>query len=819
MSNSATLTTTQPPVAGPSAAAPRPRHRTRARFWLLLLLAAAISLASYPPPWQAAVRAWLVWQAGRQGCDLSVDAIAGGPFDPIHLYGIHCRQRDLPATADAGTDLRVAHAEVALAWTLPWRQRAGSSWIRQITLDGVRGQWDLSARGHRSGPTTARSAWLDAFGAKLVPADFLLRAADATLRRGRYHLRVRGMILSGNRDDAGHFAARAVEVGGPHFNATLPDQHCQTLWQGDRLALSNLDLGHGILLARATLDGTHLARQRLDWDGDLHALGGTVRGQGAVNFSRARLALEVGGSLQNVTLGPLAGLMEITGPADGQVEQATFSFRGDPENWPAAEMWLAGRATAFRWGQRRWESLEMQAVVTNHRVQVHRLELRQDRNWLSLNGECSLPPDPQAAANGAAGRWWQAGFACNVDARLEDLHALAQLFGPPVPPVAGRMSINGRLSARPGTQGYDGYLNVEGSRLVIRGAPLDFVRSTLIFRGEELDVADLQATRGGDYLTGRGSIHLAGPPDFQALGRVSVEDLGVYAPAYAGLLPWGADTDAAPIRALTAGMRLDGSVLHFDQCQGEQAGNTFNLAGSVDLRDAGNPVLDLALTGQEPPRAADPLDADALWRAGVSYALNLRGPLAGGMTIQGDVQLMHGHFDGPGELRADTPATPLGSRLLQPLLRRLPGAWRDRALDLHVTAANPLPSGKTGREGQVTPDLDITGTGRQSRLGGKLAFRSISGPEQESGAWYFSPDEPDNPTASITATSGDGRRSTYYYGPRDRGQTLSWDLNPPDGGLTLQPAETRSYLAEDASPWNVWKPVPGLVPETLLPLR
>ena len=113
------------------------------------------------------------------------------------------------------------------------------------------------------------------------------------------------------------------------------------------------------------------------------------------------------------------------------------------------------------------------------------------------------------------------------------------------------------------------------------------------------------------------------------LGRVSIRDMGVYTPAYADLLPW-ADAGSTPVRALTAGVRLEGSVLYLDQCQGEQAGNTFQMRGSVDARDTANPVLDLALTGEQPPRVADPADADALWRAGLSYALELHGPLAGG---------------------------------------------------------------------------------------------------------------------------------------------------------------------------------------------
>ena len=523
------------------------------------MLAVLVSLALWPTPWRAVLRALLTWQAARQGCNLTIDAIEGGPFDTFELYGLHCRQRGLPAASAApdhpadtgpGTDLRVARAEITLAWTPPWMQRPASSRVRRITLEGVRGRWDLSTHGRRSGSADGfRWPRLDVLASRLVPTDFSLQVDDATLRRGRYRVRAAGLFLSASRTGTGGFLTRTAGIAGPGFDAAFSPCHGQTRWQDDRLTFSGLDLGHGILLARATLDGSHLGRGRLDWDGDLRALGGTVRGQGAVDLAGERLALDVGGSVRQVPLGPLARLLGITGPADGLVEQASFSFRGDPENWLAADLWLAGRATNFRWGQRRWESLEVQAVVTNRRVQVHRLELRQSRNRLSLDGECALLPAGAAGATGAADRWWQSGFACNVDARLEDLHALAELFGPPAPVLAGRMSVNGRISARPGAPGFDGYLNVEGSALTIRADTLDFLRSTLVIRGDELDVADLQATRDGQYLTGRGSLRLAGPTDFRPLGRVSIRDAaGSGAPGVTWEFPPG--TPAAPAAGL-----------------------------------------------------------------------------------------------------------------------------------------------------------------------------------------------------------------------------------------------------------------------------
>ena len=92
----------------------------------------------------------------------------GGPFDTFHLYGLRFRQ------PGPGTDLRIDHAELTLAWTLPGLQHPAPSWVRQLTLDGVRGRWDLAAGGkRRASPTlTGRFGWNDALAPRLIPAKF-----------------------------------------------------------------------------------------------------------------------------------------------------------------------------------------------------------------------------------------------------------------------------------------------------------------------------------------------------------------------------------------------------------------------------------------------------------------------------------------------------------------------------------------------------------------------------------------------------------------------------------------------------------------------
>ena len=329
---------------------------------------------------------------------------------------------------------------------------------------------------------------------------------------------------------------RELEIGGPGFQNTFLNRHGETGWQGNRLTVSNLELVPGVQASFLTLDGSHLGHCRLDWEGGLSVLGGEVRAQGAVNIARTHLGLELAGTLHQLPVQTAARLLGLMGSAGGLIEQGNFSFRGDPENPSAAEMWLAAQATDFRWGRRRWQSLEVQSVMLHRRVQVNKLELRQNRNQLSLHGEFPLPSANTEFKPETASPWWEAGFSCTVDAQLGDLHGLSLLMGSRFPALEGRMSINGTLEALHGRAGIEGYLNVEGSELTVRGAPFDYLRSTLLFRGDEMQVADLQATHGSDYFTGKWTTHLVGPSKYAGELRVAVKDRSVYAPALDGIL-------------------------------------------------------------------------------------------------------------------------------------------------------------------------------------------------------------------------------------------------------------------------------------------
>ena len=492
----------------------------------------------------------------------------GGPFDTVHFYEARLRRPGLAASDRPDTDLSISNAELTFAWGIPGSQPAAPGGVRGLVLTGVIGVWDLATPA--GSPIVARSrrsallgGWLDRLSAWLVPAEIFVQCDDCALLRNRCRLRARGLRLNVERGTTGLLLARELEIAGPGFENTLFNRHGRTLWQGNRLTLTDLDFGPGVRLLEGTLDGSHLDRQRLDWEGSLTVMGGEIRGQGAINFVHPRLALEVAGTLRRMPVAPLARLLGLTGPAGGSVEQGSFSFRGDPEDWTSAQMWLAARATDFRWGAREWQNLELRATVLHRRIQLSHLELQQSGNRVSLTGDCPLLSTGQLS-----GRWWESGFACNVDARLEDLHDLARLFGARLPEIEGRMSINGTLETTPGRPGMSGYLNVEGSRLRIRGAPLDYLHSTLLFRGDELSVADLQATHGNDYFAGRGSVSLDGPVRYDGEIQVAMSDADVYARAFAGVIDfdhvWGnaaAPEPAGRLEAFLFGPDADGRTI------------------------------------------------------------------------------------------------------------------------------------------------------------------------------------------------------------------------------------------------------------------
>lgn len=560
------VATTLPTPVAPAVLPISPAHvgtRRSRRKWIGAALAAVLlspAVLALPPVWHGAMRTALTWQASRYGYELTVDRVHGGAFSTTRLEGVQVR------SATGITNLAAARASFGLVANGSFFH-GPASWLRDLQLEGVRGNLDLAVAVPEG--TSLRRRFVGP-GANWQPADFSLQADDLRFQHGRDAVRLLGLRVTGGRGGPGTFEVREVRAEGPGFAHTLPGGRGQTFWKDGCLTFSSVSARDGATVANGALDFSRLGRGLLKWECSLRLLGGEVRGQGALDFSRADAPLEVAATLRRTSLAPFARLLGVRGPVDGEVEQASFTFRGDPADLPSAQMSLSGRATGFRWEERRWQSLEVQAVVVHRRVQLNRFDLRQDGNRLTLSCEYPLPPaDGTPLRWTGAGSWWQAaGFVGNVDARLEDLGALAQLVGPGAPELRGRMSINGRLSAAAGSADVEGYLNVEGTRLSVRGAPLDYLRSTLLFRRGAVEIADVQATQDADHFTAHGVVGLSSE-NFTRHGelRAEVRDASVYLPALAAWPEFAGRI--APVRGLEAVVRMEDGEWIFDRWEGE----------------------------------------------------------------------------------------------------------------------------------------------------------------------------------------------------------------------------------------------------------
>ena len=71
----------------------------------------------------------------------------------------------------------------------------------------------------------------------------------------------------------------------------------------------------------------------------------------------------------------------------------------------------------------------------------------------------------------------------------------------------------------------------------LRGMPIDALKSTVVLKGEELQLTDLQATSGkNDYFTGKATWQPLGSGRYSAELKAQIADLALYAPAYVGEL-------------------------------------------------------------------------------------------------------------------------------------------------------------------------------------------------------------------------------------------------------------------------------------------
>mgnify|MGYP003693971081 CR=1 FL=1 len=158
-------------------------------------------------------------------------------------------------------------------------------------------------------------------------------------------------------------------------------------------------------------------------------------------------------------------------------------------------------ADGFRLNKRGWESLELGARMIHRRVAVSDLVLKQKENTLAASGEFSLDQGWLGMA--------KAPFLLHLTASINELGALAGLFGSPFDEMSGRMSLSGSINGQAGKLG--GFLTLEGSQMGFRKQPIDSGRVEVSFAGSEVQVTQCEFWSGEDFVRAKGNVEIECP--------------------------------------------------------------------------------------------------------------------------------------------------------------------------------------------------------------------------------------------------------------------------------------------------------------------
>jgi hypothetical protein len=524
---------------------PRPRtipQRRKPRLFRLLvgLLALALLILLYPPFFQAALRTAARIEAWRHGGKLTIGGVSGSILEPIILHDI------VLTGAPAGVlDARLEIANLRAFFSI--RRlifHRGAGWLRELWVDGVNLEVRVAKENGRREARFSRSPVMHAW---LIPERIDARRVDVVFRHRDEFVRIERMRFTASESEQGAVTIRRIAIRQPWLRKTLHNVRGTVSVQDESVSVLNARIADGIDLDSASLDVRELASARLQVAFDLKAFGGAIRGEVKSGAAPGeRLALDGTGSFSRIAIADLAAFAGSAEPAGGVIREGKFTFHGSPQNWEKATFSTRLEAVNFRWGERQWNSLAIGATMSNGRIQIPDLQLRQSHNSLSLNGELAMSPAGMA--------WWQSEFSFNIAAKIDDLSELSTLLGPRLGETAGKLTVDG--SMRGVNSSFNGQLIVAGANLSYRTAPLDVLNAAIKLNGNEMQISHLEFSHGDDYLRGKGVVNILGPEKrYAGELRASIANLALYsaflqppvAPhAFAGalFLDWSGDGTA-----------------------------------------------------------------------------------------------------------------------------------------------------------------------------------------------------------------------------------------------------------------------------------
>ena len=460
-----------------------------------------------------AIRAVLFGATLARGERLHVEKLSLNPGGGIELRGIEWERGPKEHRSSLKCDWAIIRPES------PWRMAFGAAgrdrrWIREITAGRSRLLADLrETPGRGKAPKGERSpaSWALPPAEKL-PFSLSAGPADIVVIGETFRFAINGLQINLPDRWPGKIAlgGATVDVGSRH--ATIPKGSAAALWDGSTLRCGTFGLGEGIALKELTLTPM---QGRLEF-GLRGVIGkGIIRGDGSLGRAGRPDRLEVTLVGERLGLEAFGGLLKDPQQATGTINQARFTFRGDPSRPLDADSALRLVARNFRWEGKGWETLRISATLTGRTLTLSELLLRQGDNELEAEGQSRLPEDWRTIL--------RAPFNANFSATLSDAGSLASIAGPDFARLGGGLAFEGEIHGADNKA--EGYCNLVGTGTRIRDLSFDWLKGNILFEGEKTHVVYLEASSGSDRIVGEGTVSNRRPHAYAAKAEVNVRNL------------------------------------------------------------------------------------------------------------------------------------------------------------------------------------------------------------------------------------------------------------------------------------------------------
>jgi len=456
------------------------------------------------------IRAALIATCWRHGERVNVEKLFLDGAGGVEIRGISCTWGPKEHRSSLKCDWALLHP------VSPWRMISPSAgrekrWIREIfagktkLIVDLRGMpADAKPAGPAADPTNVSFP-----KPELLPANLTAGPIDAVVIGEKVRLAVNGLQLRLPARWPGGVSLQEATVDLGLWHRSISKETASAFWDGNVLRVGGLGLGEGNELEELTLA---LHDDRLDFGLRGRIGQGLLRGDGMFG-KQGRLEVTVVG--ERLGVDAISGFLKDEKQATGTINQARFTFRGDPTRPLEADSAVRLIARNFRWEGRGWESLRLAATLTGRTLTLSELLLRQGENEVDADGESKLPDDWHAVM--------RAPFHATFRATLGDAGTLASLAGPSPWNLGGGLSFEGEI--RGADNKAEGYCNFAGNGTRIRDLRVDWLKGSILFEGDQTRVAYLEASAGDDRIAAEGIFANSRPHAYSAKAEGTVKNL------------------------------------------------------------------------------------------------------------------------------------------------------------------------------------------------------------------------------------------------------------------------------------------------------